>query len=172
VSPERREEEAWRGHLITVEVQRWGEPDRVREVVRHPGAVAVLAIHDGHAILVRQLREAVGERLLEIPAGIRDVEGEPAEETARRELLEETGYRAVTLRPLGRIHTSPGFTDEVVELYVGEVEPGTAPSEPGVEVVAMPLDEVVAAIRRGEITDAKTAVAVLLAAGQLSGASA
>jgi ADP-ribose pyrophosphatase len=171
VPPERREE-AWRGHLISVEVQRWAEPQRVREVVRHPGAVAVLAIHDGDAILVRQLREAVGERLLEIPAGIRDIEGEPAEETARRELLEETGYRAVTLRPLGRIHTSPGFTDEVVELYVGEAERSAGRSEPEVEVVAMPVDEVVAAVRRGEITDAKTAVAVLLVAGQLSGASA
>jgi ADP-ribose pyrophosphatase len=171
VPPERREE-VWRGHLISVEVQRWAEPQRVREVVRHPGAVAVLAMHDGHAILVRQLREAVGERLLEIPAGIRDVDGEPAEETARRELLEETGYRAVTLRPLGRIHTSPGFTDEVVELYVGEAERSTGSSEPEVEVVAMPVDEVVAAVRRGEITDAKTAVAILLAAGRLSGASA
>jgi ADP-ribose pyrophosphatase len=169
VPPERREE-AWRGRLIRVEVQRWD--DHVREVVRHPGAVAVLAIHDGHAILIRQLREAVGERLLEIPAGIRDVEGEAPEETARRELLEETGYRAVTLRPLGRIHSSPGFTDEVVELYMGEAEPTAGASEPDVEVLPTPFDEAVALVRRGRITDSKTAVAVLLAAGRLSDASA
>jgi ADP-ribose pyrophosphatase len=155
--------EAYRGRLLRLEVERWTDPDREREVVRHPGAVAVLPLTaTGDVVLVRQLREAVRDRLLEIPAGIRDVEGEAPEETARRELREETGYRATEVEALGRVHTSPGFADEVIDLFLARVEPGGEPEEAGLQVVTLPLGEAVEAVRAGRITDAKTAVAVLL----------
>lgn len=154
-----------RGRLLRLDVERWTDPDREREVVRHPGSVGILALTGaGHVILVRQLREAVRDRLPEIPAGIRDVRGEPREETARRELREETGYRATDLEPLGRIHPSPGFSDEVIDLFRAQAEPEGRPEE-GLEVITMPLEDAVKAVRAGRITDAKTAVAVLLAAG-------
>ncbi len=159
--PAPRSEEVFSGPLFRVEVQYW--PDRRRDVVRHPGAAAVVALtRGGKVVLVRQLREAVGERLLEIPAGIYDVEGESPEDAARRELEEETGYRAIGLEPLGRIHTSPGFTDEVIHLFLAEAEPGGEP-EAGIEVVEVPLQEALRAVDRGEISDAKTALGILLA---------
>lgn len=157
-------EVVFRGSLFRVEVQTWEGPRRRREVVRHPGAVGVVAVTpSGEVVLIRQLREAVGEAILEIPAGIRDVEGEDPAETARRELWEETGYRAASVRPLGRIIPSPGFSDEAVELYLADAT-GDGEPEPRVEVVSMPLDDAVAAVAAGSITDAKTAVAILLAA--------
>jgi ADP-ribose pyrophosphatase len=158
-----RVREAFRGSLIRVEIQEWRGPDRQREVVRHPGAVGVVALTpEGRVILVRQLREAVGDVVLEIPAGIRDVSGEPAEATARREVSEETGYAVQSLRPLGRLHTSPGFTDESIEMFVAEVAPG-GPPERGIERVELSMDEAVDAVATGRITDAKTVAGILLA---------
>ncbi len=145
-----------------MEILRW--PGKRRDVVRHPGAAAVLPMTArGSVVLVRQEREAVGEQLLEIPAGIYDVEGESPEDAARRELEEETGYRATRMEPLGRVHTSPGFTDEAIDLFAAEAEPAGRP-ERGIEVVEMPLEDAVRAVDRGEISDAKTALAILLAA--------
>ncbi|HEX2029954.1 MAG TPA: NUDIX hydrolase [Actinomycetota bacterium] len=156
-------DEVFRGSLFSVEVQTWERPRRRREVVRHPGAVGIVAVTgEGAVVLVRQFREAVREPVLEIPAGVRDVRGEDPAETARRELAEETGYRATSVRPLGRIHSSPGFTDETVELFVAGAEPGGEP-EPGVEVVTMALQDALSAVSAGSITDAKTVTALLLA---------
>lgn len=164
-------EEVFRGRLLRVEVERWAEPDRTREVVRHPGAAAVLALtRERRVVVVRQFREAVRDSLLEIPAGIYDQEGETHEETARREVVEETGYRVTSLRPLGRIYTTPGFTDEAIDLFLAEVEPGGAPEE-GMEVVEIPLEEAIGLTLEGKVPDAKTAIALLLAwAGQDAGA--
>lgn len=156
-------ERVYEGPIFSVEVLRW--PGKSRDVVRALGASAVVALTPhGEVILVRQEREAVGERLLEIPAGLLDVEGEPPLETARRELLEEAGYRAGSIEPLGRIHTSPGFVDEVCHLFMagGCVREGTP--EEGIEVVVLPLREAAAMVGRGEITDSKTVAALLLAA--------
>jgi ADP-ribose pyrophosphatase len=154
----------FRGRFLRLDVERWTEPDREREVVRHPGAAAVLArTLQGRVVLIRQLREAARRVLLEIPAGVFDVDGEDPADTARRELHEEAGYRALDLRPLGRIHTSPGFTDERIELFLATAEPDGEP-EQGIEVVEMPLEAALEAVRRGDVTDAKTVVALLLAA--------
>ena len=164
--PPRDIREVFRGHTIRVEVGTWDTGER--EVVRHPGAVAIVPIVDGdRVVLVRQTRESLDQRILEVPAGKRDQPGEPPEETARRELKEETGYRLTSIRPLGRIHSSPGFSDEEVLLYVGEAEPDGDPdpdeSEGEIEVVEMPLKEAIQAVRDGRITDGKSAVALLLA---------
>jgi ADP-ribose diphosphatase len=156
-------EEVFEGRLLRLDVEQWTDPDRTREVIRHPGAAAVLALtRERRVVLVRQFREAVRESLLEIPAGIYDEHGETPEETARREAEEETGYRVTSLRPLGRILTTPGFTDERIDLFLAEVEPEGGPEE-GMEVVEVPWDEALALVRGGRISDAKTAIAILLA---------
>lgn len=156
---ERRE--VFRGKLVSVEV--W--EGRYREVVRHPGSCAAVALIGHDVVLVRQYRDAVGESLLEIPAGTRDVEGEDPAECAAREVLEETGHLVVSIEPLASIHMSPGFLDERVELFLARVEVSAGP-EDEIEVVRMPLVEAVRAVRDGRIRDAKSAVALLLAAGR------
>jgi 8-oxo-dGTP pyrophosphatase MutT (NUDIX family) len=103
----------------------------------------------------------------EAPAGIFDREQEPGHELARRELEEETGYRATRLEHLGTIYTSPGFTDEAIELFLAEAEPGGQPEE-GIEVVAMEFGEALAAVVDGRIRDAKTALAILLARARIT----
>jgi 8-oxo-dGTP pyrophosphatase MutT (NUDIX family) len=153
--------EVFRGRFIRLEVR----SDPYRETVRHPGACAVVATTpSGEVLLVRQVREAVGGTLLEIPAGIMDVEDEEAAGCAARELIEETGHRAVGIERLGRFWSSPGFTDEIFELFVARAtpEPEAAPEE-GIETVRMPLAEAVTAAREGRIVDAKTALGLLLA---------
>ena len=154
--------EAFRGKHIRVEVERW--PAGEREVVRHPGACAVVALTEtGDVLLVRQLRESVREILLEIPAGIYDVEGEDPVGCGAREVMEETGYRATDLVPLATIYTSPGFTDERIDLFTARAEDAGGPGEDGVEVVRLPLGEAVEAARSGQIKDAKTVIGLMLA---------
>jgi ADP-ribose pyrophosphatase len=163
---------AFQGRLIRVEVQRWEDPDREREVVRHPGAAAIVALTgDGEVILVRQLREAVGKRVLEVPAGVLDVRGEEPEAAAVRELHEETGYRAEGVEPLGAVYSSPGFSDERIELFLARADP-EGDGEPGIEVVLVPFDEAADAVLNHRIVDAKTALGILLAASRREGPSA
>ncbi len=152
----------FRGRLLSVEV--W--EGRHREVVHHPGACAAVAVRGGDVLLVRQFRDAVGEHLLEIPAGVRDVDGEDSADCAAREILEETGHRVKGIEPLGWIYPSPGFSDEVIELFLANVEPA-GDHEDEIEVVRMPLAQAVAAVRDGRIRDAKSAVALMLASARL-----
>jgi 8-oxo-dGDP phosphatase len=163
----------WAGRRIAVSVVDVEGPDgsrHEREVVRHPGAVAVVPLHDdGSVTLVRQYRAAVDTDLWEIPAGLRDVEDEPTEETARRELAEEAGLQASRLDHLVTFHNSPGFTDEAVVIYLA-TELTTVPDDrQGIEeqhmvVRQMPLSEALSMVDDGRITDAKTVIAVLSAA--------
>lgn len=122
---------------------------------------------DDHVILVRQFRPAVRQALTEIPAGLLDVDGEDALTCASRELFEETGYRHRTIEFLGGYYASAGFTDEYVHLFWArtDAEPD-AGAEQGIEVSRVPLDRMVAAARAGRVRDAKTALALLLAAGR------
>jgi 8-oxo-dGTP pyrophosphatase MutT (NUDIX family) len=135
-----------------------------REVVEHPGAVGIVAYDDEFVYLVRQPREAVGEeRLLEVPAGKLDVEGESTLETAKRELAEEIGKRADRWRDLKRFYTSPGFADEQVELFVAtDLADADAEADEGerIEVVRWPLDELDAAI--AECADSKSLIGLLM----------
>ena len=103
------------------------------------------------------------EALLEIPAGTRDVAGEDASVCAAREVLEETGHRAISVEPLGWIYASPGFLDERVDLFLIEAEPAGEPEE-GIEVVRMPLREAVEMAVGGGIRDGKSVAGLLLAA--------
>ena len=145
-----------------------------REVVHHPGAVAVVPVlDDGRTVvLVRQYRSALDALVLEIPAGKCDVDGEAPEVTAARELEEEVGCQAGSMERLGEIHNSPGFSDERVIIFLAErLEEGTA-SPHGIEEQHMVIEHVSLAqadqlIADGHITDAKTVVGLLLARDKL-----
>jgi ADP-ribose pyrophosphatase len=149
------------GTLFDVTVERWGENER--EIVEHPGAVAVVAVDgDGMVTLVRQLREAARKQLLELPAGTLE-EGESPLESARRELEEETGLTGGNWRELTAFYTTPGFCRERMHLFAAEgVEAGEASPEADeeLEVVRWRVDEI--ADRLGEIEDAKTLAGLLL----------
>jgi ADP-ribose pyrophosphatase len=154
----------FRGHLLQVDVESW--PAGEREIVRHPGACAIVALTpEADVVLVRQLRETVREVVLEIPAGIFDVEGEDGRTCAARELLEETGYRASNVERMADVYTSPGFTNERIELFLAEAEPQEgAVAEDDVELIRMPFSEALAMVRDGRIRDLKTVAGLLLAA--------
>src|SRR5262245_32483858 len=111
-----RETTVYEGHRIRVAQVAYRTPDGGeidRDVVRHPGAVAVVPLHeDGTVTLVEQFRAALDRDLIELPAGIRDVDGEADAVTANRELAEEVGLHATRLEHLVTFHNSPGFTDE------------------------------------------------------------
>jgi ADP-ribose pyrophosphatase len=137
-----------------------------RDVLRHPGGVAVLPVDDGQVWLVRQYRVAIRRDILEIPAGKREVGDEPPIETARRELREELGMTASEWVSLGSMLPSPGYTDEVIHLFAASGIVAEARLPDGVEeveaaVVTMTLEDAMAAIDAGEITDAKTQIALL-----------
>jgi ADP-ribose pyrophosphatase len=145
-----------------------------RDVVRHPGAVAVVPVTaDRSVVLVRQYRGPVDRELLEIPAGTRDVDGEPAESTAARELEEEAGVRAGRLRLLATIYNSPGFCDEETFIYLADqLEPGQAErlgeEERFLEVIEVPLDSIEDVIASRRIVDAQTVIGVLMARDALA----
>ena len=161
---------AFRGRYLEAVVERWS--DREYEFVRRigpagAGAVGVLALTSSEdVLLVRQFREPVRREMLEIPAGLRDVEGETPEECARRELLEETGYAAARIEPLGRgFFSSSGLTDERYLLYRADVRDApSADPEAGIDLIRMPFAEALREVEEGGIEDAKTALALLLAA--------
>jgi len=130
----------------------------------------VVPLHeDGTVTLIRQYRPAVDRRLLEIPAGLLDHDGESLEEAARRELQEEVGLCAQRIDPLLGYLPAPGMTDEHVTLFVATGLSSVAadrqgPEEEDLEVVRLPLGEVVSLVRAGSIVDGKTALGLLLVA--------
>ena len=149
------------GKLVDVTLERWGKYER--EIVEHPGAVAVVAIdRDGMLMLVRQRREAARKELVELPAGTLE-EGESALDCARRELEEETGLTGGTWRERTAFYTTPGFCRELMHLFFAEdVEPGTSRPEEDeeLELVRWPKADIESHL--GEIEDAKTLVGLLL----------
>ena len=169
------ERPVWTGSRISVavvEVEGPGGERHLREIVHHPGAVGVVPLHDDGAItLVRQYRAAVDAELWEIPAGLRDVPGEPTDQCAQRELAEEVGLRAGHLEHLVTFHNSPGFSDEAVVIYVATDLETVPDDRQGAEEQAMvvervPMAEARAMVADGRITDAKTVIALLALAGR------
>ena len=142
------------------------EGERIhRDIVRHPGAVGVVALDGDEVVLVRQYRPAIDDELLEIPAGKRDIEGEPPERTAVRELEEEVGLRPATIERLGGMYCSVGFCDEYIHLFLAtDLEPVPSkhdgPEERHMAVERWSLDEIAAGLSDGRITDAKSLVAL------------
>ena len=149
-----------------------------RTYVLSPGAVAVVPLRfeggDAWVTLVRQYRPAFDKQMLEIPAGMRDIEGESPETTAARELLEETGLIAGQLDPLGRMASAPGITNSEVIIFLGtQLTAGKphrhGPEEPHLDMAEMTLGDALATARDGLIDDSKTMVGLLLASETIQG---
>ncbi|WP_018751481.1 NUDIX hydrolase [Paenibacillus sanguinis] len=161
------------GKIISLQIDTVMLPDgttATREVVKHPGAVAVLAIHQGRLLLVDQYRQAMGRCELEIPAGKLE-QGEDPREAAARELQEETGFRSGKLTHLHSFYTSPGFADEIIHLYLAEdLAAGemSLDEDEFIELHEAELEQALAYIAEGRIADAKTILAVYIWQAQLA----
>ncbi|MBI4460613.1 MAG: NUDIX hydrolase [Acidobacteria bacterium] len=158
----------YQGKVFTVRQHRAIEPGGVpvqREVVHHRGSAVVLPrTDDGRILLVRQFRFAAGGFLWELPAGSLDP-GETPLQTARRELAEETGYRAAKWRKLVEFYASPGFLDEKMTIFLAQdIRPGIARPEEDERIQARLFDarELQTMIRKGKFRDAKTMLGLLL----------
>jgi ADP-ribose pyrophosphatase len=143
-----------------------------REIVEHPGAVAVAPLLDGDkVVLVKQFRLAAGDELLEIPAGTLR-RGEDPDECAKRELIEETGYEAGELEPLAEFFLAPGYSTELMRLYLARdlKRVGQRPdADECIRVVEMGIAEAWGLVAKGGIRDAKTIVGISLALERLDG---
>jgi len=158
-----------RGHSITVQVEDVTLPNGrsvALDIVRHPGAAAIVPFEDARTVLlIRQFRHAAGGFIWEIPAG--KLDGDAPEVCARKELAEEAGRRAGRLVQLASIFTTPGFTDEVIHLYAAfdlTPVPQALEHDEVIEVVPTPLARALEMIYAGELRDAKSALALMLAA--------
>ena len=167
------EEELVRSKVFRVVRSRFRGPDGEefeRHIVHHPGAVAVVPLHDdGTVTLVRQYRVALEDDLLELPAGTKDVEGEAERVTAERELAEEAGLAADRVEHLTTFHNAPGMSDETVAIFLARDLREVAHDRQSVEEHAMTverlsLDEALGMIEDGRITDAKTIIGLTLTA--------
>jgi ADP-ribose pyrophosphatase len=174
-------ETVFEGPVVSLYRERVAMPgggDGVRDIVRHPGAVAVVALDEqDRVVLVRQYRQAFGEHLWELPAGLRDSDGEPPADTARRELAEEVQLAAARWSLLATTYSSPGFSDEVVRVYLAEELTDAARpdgfvvehEEADMTVERVPLAVAVQWVFDGRIRNASAVVGVLAAAQARSG---
>lgn len=161
-------EKIFEGRIISLQVDEVELPDgktSKREIIKHPGAVAIIALTpEQKLVMVRQYRKALNREILEIPAGKLE-KGEAPIQTAERELEEETGYRCRSLQYVSSFYTSPGFADELVHLYFTDQlerldEKAPTDEDEFVEVLEVTLEEAFQLIREKQIYDAKTAYAV------------
>lgn len=147
--------------VSTVEIkdQRYSQ----REIVLHPGGSCIAAVNENNKIvLVKQFRKAIEEFTIELPAGKLDL-GEDPKECVKRELLEETGHIVTELRFIKHIYTSPGVSNEKLYFYFGKVSPKNEPEQSDdeiIEVLEVSIDEALAMIKGGEISDAKTIIGI------------
>ena len=158
-------ETIYKGKIIRVELSDVELPNgniAKREAVRHSGGAAVLLVLDGNVLLERQFRFPYGKIIWEIPAGKLNV-GEDPEAAARRELEEETGYRAEELKKLTQIYPSPGYTDEIIYIFYTESAKTLSQhldEDEFINFSFVSLKECTKMIERGEICDAKTIAAI------------
>lgn len=164
-----KSETAFQGRLLTLRIDTVRISngfESTREVVVHPGAVAMVPLLDAeHVLFVRQWRTAAGRALLEIPAGTLEP-GEDPRDTAVRELQEEIGYRPQTLTHLCSVFLAPGYSSELIHIYLAEgLTPAMLPhdDEEEIEVVSLTWAEIDDWLARGEFADAKTVSGLLLA---------
>lgn len=158
-------EPIYAGQVVDLSVVHYRRPGGLvvrREVIAHPGAVVMVPVEDDHVLMVRQPREAVGEYMLELPAGKLDVAGEPPLDCARRELAEEVGRAAGTWRDLGGFYTAPAILEEYIHCFLAtdltRVDHPPIPEEE-IEVVPVPLADLDALI--AEVHDAKSLIGLL-----------
>lgn len=169
-------ETVYEGRVISLELDTVAMPgggDSVREIVRHPGAVAVVAVDDeDRVVLVRQYRHPLGEHLWELPAGLRDADGEPPLEAAKRELAEEALLSAARWSLLATSYNSPGFCDETVLVYLAEeLSDVERPDgfvveheELDMTVERVPLADAVQRVYDGDIRNASAVIGLLATA--------
>lgn len=164
------------GKIISLQVDDVRLPDgkeAKREIVKHPGAVAVIPVTaDGKMIMVKQFRKALEKTIIEIPAG-RIEPNEDPKLTAIRELEEETGFGTNDMTYLQSFATSPGFADEIIHVYVAkqlfEIDnPADGDEDEFIDLVTVTIEEAEALVASGDVFDAKTAFAILYAKHELS----
>lgn len=167
-------EKIYEGKMLNLRIDTVELPDKKyskREIVEHPGAVAIVALtNQNEIVLVKQYRKAVERELLEIPAGKLEI-GEEPKETAIRELKEETGYTSSKIEYLLEFYTSPGFSNEKIYLFLAnELIEGQAEPEKDeyIELVKVKLEDLIDMIDKGEIIDSKTIIGAMVARDYLS----
>ncbi len=161
-------QEVYQGKIINLRLDKVELPNgqnAIREIIEHPGAVAIVAItEEGKVLMVKQFRKACEEELWELPAGKLDP-GEEPRETALRELEEETGYRAKNFTHLISFYTSPGFANELLHIYLAEDLMITAQNPDDDEFLSvhqLTWDELRHMLKNGELKDAKTVTGLLM----------
>ncbi len=162
-------EPIYEGRMLNIYLNTVRLPDgqlAKREVIRHPGAVAILAFDDeGNILLVRQYRAGIDEAIIEIPAGLLEEDEDPAD-CAERELREETGYRPGILESLGGYFVAPGYNNEYIHLFLADdlqEAPLAHDADEFLELIRVPYDHALAMIDSGELSDSKTIIALLKA---------
>lgn len=165
----------FKGRIIDLSVETVTLPNGATaelEIITHPGAAAVVPMKDETTVvMIRQYRHAVGGFIYEIPAG-KLHPGEDPRECAVREVEEEIGYKVGNLGPLLSFFTTPGFTNEVIHIFLGkDLQPGTQDlgADEVLEVLEMPIDKAIALIKEGTIRDGKTIIGLQMAYLQLKG---
>lgn len=165
-------EVVFKGKMLRIECDTVQLPNGMRstrEVVRHPGAVAIIALQEDHVLLVRQYRYPITQETLEIPAGKLDAQETPWA-CAQRELREETGYRG-TLEKISTFYTTPGFTDEIMHLFIARDliwDPLTLDDDEFIGIERIPWAEAVRKAQHNEFNDAKTILGILLVQGLIA----
>jgi 8-oxo-dGTP pyrophosphatase MutT (NUDIX family) len=169
-------EPVYAGEVVDLSIVRYRRPNGVvvrREVIAHPGAVVMVPVEGDRVLMVRQPREAIGEYLLELPAGKLDVAGEPPLDCARRELAEEVGRAAGTWEDLGGFYTAPAILEEYIHCFLATdlapVDHDPIPEEE-IEVVPVALSDLAALI--AEVHDAKSLIGLLRLERRLRAGSA
>ena len=167
-------EKIYEGKILNLKIETVELPDKKyskREIIEHPNGVGIIPIiNEKDLIMVKQYRKAVEKIMLEIPAGILEVNEEPRE-TALRELKEETGYEAEKLKYIMEFYTSPGYCDEKIYLFLAtDLKEGEVMLDPEefVEHEIYSIDELVKMVNRGEIVDSKTIIGINIAQNYLS----
>jgi len=154
----------YRGRVVQLWLDTVSLPDgrtKIREILVHPGAVAIVPLVNGKVLLVEQYRKAIERRTLEIPAGTLEA-GESPEECAERELIEETGYQASKLDKLIEYYPSPGISSEIIHIFKASGLKRVSDAKAELPLHYMDLKEVEAKIRTGELKDSKTIIGVFM----------